>query len=209
MAESIDVRSKEQVSVLQDLLKNGHPTIILIYADWCGHCHRYMPTWADLEKTPGRTANMAKVHHDMQDAVPEIAKADIQGYPSVIKVNPDGTLESYTTPESGEKTNAMPAMRDMPTMKAEVQGTKKVVQGGGGSRSSRSSSRQAGGSVLEAFVGAVQQAGPAALLLLTHSAVSKGRPRPSRRAPKRQTRRGSSRRRAFRTRGNRGSTRRA
>jgi F0F1-type ATP synthase membrane subunit b/b' len=54
---------------------------------------------------------MAKVHFDMQEKIPNIAKAKINGYPSVIKVLPNGTVEEYKD-ESGESTNAVPNMRD-------------------------------------------------------------------------------------------------
>ncbi len=116
----LDVRSATDASKLNSLLKNGNITLILIYADWCGHCHKYLPTWSDLEKTPGRKANMARVHYDMQEKVPAIADAKIQGYPSVVKVLPSGELEEYETPESEEPTNAVPDMRDMSEMKKEL-----------------------------------------------------------------------------------------
>jgi chemotaxis protein histidine kinase CheA len=43
--------------------------------------------------------------------IPNIANAKINGYPSVIKVKPDGTIEEFKN-ESGESTNAIPNMRD-------------------------------------------------------------------------------------------------
>ena len=86
-------------------------TLVLIYADWCPHCHEYLPTWDEFANLPGRNANMAKVHFDMQEKIPTIANAKINGYPSVIKVLPDGTIEEFKN-ESGESTNALPNMRD-------------------------------------------------------------------------------------------------
>ena len=86
-------------------------TLVLIYADWCPHCHEYLPTWDEFANLPGRNANMAKVHFDMQEKIPAIANAKINGYPSVIKVLPDGTIEEFKN-ESGESTNALPNMRD-------------------------------------------------------------------------------------------------
>jgi thiol-disulfide isomerase/thioredoxin len=140
------------------MFKNGAPTLVLIYADWCGHCHKYLPTWAELEKTPGRTSNMARVHYDMQEKIPEIASAKIQGYPSVIKVLPSGEIKSYNSSNSEEKTNAMPEMRNTEVMKSEL--------------TSNDSSAQSGGSIIGAFMGAIQAAGPASLLLLAHGALT-------------------------------------
>jgi thiol-disulfide isomerase/thioredoxin len=273
----LDVRSTTDANKLNSLIKNGNITLILIYADWCGHCHKYLPTWSELEKTPGRKANMARVHYDMQEKVPAITNAKIQGYPSVVKVLPSGELEEYNIPESEEPTNALPAMRDMPVMKKEliapaapaaaapasnmkrafapqrampramprraVSNTRKnnkaakaaqpasappaigrpafaprsdeeipglqngiIYQGGARRRSTRRSGKQRGGmaGLASAFMGAIKAAGPAALLLLAHGALSDRKKEMKTlggfKGPKKQTRRASTRRASTRRR---------
>ena len=117
---SLDVRKENQLVNLNIRISEGPVIYILIYADWCGYCTKYKPLWNSLEKTPGRIAHMASIHHDMVDKLPLLANAQIQGYPSVVKVFPSGKIEEYTIPNSSEKTNAMPTMRDETAMKEEL-----------------------------------------------------------------------------------------
>lgn len=215
----IDVRSEKQVPELEKLIAAGPITFILVYADWCGHCHRYMPTWKEFEKVPGRTANIAKVHHDMMENVPTIKNAKIQGYPSVIRVEPSGKITDYKVPGSPEEvTNAMPTMRDKNAMVRELKsasapvpptvkitapssnsgepGFQDEVAEAGDLRTKNALLPQqgGGGSIAAAFMSAVQAAGPAALLLAATSLLPRrGRSR-TYKSPKRSSHRGSTRR---------------
>jgi len=116
---NISVRSPEEVKDLESLIKTGPVTLVLVHADWCGHCQTYKPMWSELENVPGRTANMAMIHHDMVEKSPTLKNAKIPGYPTVLKVYQNGHIEEYKGEEKG-KTNAVPNMRDMPTMKKEI-----------------------------------------------------------------------------------------
>ena len=217
-SKPLDVRSPEQASELEKMIKAGPLAFILVYADWCGHCHKYMPTWKKFEKTPGRTANIAKVHHDMLENVPTIKDAKIQGYPSVIRVEPSGKITDYKVPGSPEVTNAMPIMRDEAAMMKELKaasnaaklsptpplkgpamdrgepGIQDDIAEAGDLRAKNALLPQQGGgvSVAAAFMSAVKAAGPAALLLAATSLL----PRRSRtyKSPKKSSPRGSTRR---------------
>jgi hypothetical protein len=92
-------------------------------------------------------------------------------------------------------------MRDEEAMKKELTsgqsaGSRNRFRQGGGSRNRKTYKQggsQKGGDVISAFMGAVQTAGPAALLLLAHGALT-SKQKGGFKAPKRQTRRGKSRR---------------
>ena len=120
IAEPIDVRNEKQSEKAESLIKTGPITFVLVYADWCGHCHNYLPTWKEMEAMPNRKANIVSVHHDMMEKIPSIANAKIQGYPSVIKVSPSGSITEYKVPNTNEVTNAVPFMRNMDEMKKEL-----------------------------------------------------------------------------------------
>jgi thiol-disulfide isomerase/thioredoxin len=115
---AIDVRNKKQIPALEKMLKGQGVTFVLIYADWCGHCQRFKPTWAKYAQTPGRTANIASVHHDMQALSPTLKNAQIEGYPSVVRVLPSGKLAEFQSPAG--VTNAIQNMRDEQAMVAEL-----------------------------------------------------------------------------------------
>lgn len=174
----MDVRTEADAKKVGPVIAKGPVTFILVWADYCGHCHTFMPTWSEYEAIPGRKANIVKIHHDMVEKIPMLQNVKLEGYPSVIKVQPDGTIEEYK--EGGSTTNALPHMRDKDHMIRELTGT----QSGGYSQ------------LASAFAQAIQKAGPASLLLVAHNAFSKSNKQKrtrSFRSPKRSTRRGSTR----------------
>ena len=211
----LDVREETQIPELHQLILSSPTTYILIHADWCGHCHRYMPKFEEIAKTPGRVANMAAVHHDIAEKVSELANAKITGYPSVVKVTPDGKVEDFKVPGTGETTNVVPQMNDPKVMKQLVKAVETAqpntkLPGPQGTLLSNTNfieknaeitknSPQAGGaygSVLNAFVGALNKAGPAALLLLGSTLLPKQKQKRGKtyKSPKKASRRASTRR---------------
>jgi thiol-disulfide isomerase/thioredoxin len=190
----VTVEDDSKITHVEALIHQGPITFVLVYADWCGHCKKYKPSWKDLEKTPGRTANIVSVRDDMLPKIPTIANAKIQGYPSVIKVTPTGQIEEYKVQGTEEVTNAMPNMRDMAEMKKEL--TQAPPPADSKIPGPQSGIVMTGGfmaeSVLGSLLGAVKHAGPAALLLLGHSMLP--RKRKTFKSPKRSSHRASTRR---------------
>ena len=208
-SKPVHVRKPEQVPELESLIHMGPVTFILVHADWCGHCQTYKPKWKEFETTPGRIANIASVHHDMMEKIPSIANAKIEGYPSVIKVEPSGAISEYKVPGSGTTTNAVPFMREETKMVKELTSQAAPMDTGvpgpqAGirnveetlSKEGMIATPQRGGfanSVLGSLVGALQQAGPAAVLMFANAMLPK-RSTKTYKSPKRSSRRASTRR---------------
>ena len=103
----VDVRSRSKVAEFEKLLEKGPITIVLIYADWCGACHRFRETtWNKLQNMQNRTLNIGAVREDML-ANTSLNSAKISHYPSLLLVGQDKKPAEFKTP-TGEITNALP-----------------------------------------------------------------------------------------------------
>lgn len=113
-----DIRSAKDIAKLLKILAERPITLVLVYADWCGHCHTYKAdTWKTLSEIPNRTVGMAQVNGDILEQSP-LKNAAISGYPSVLVVDKDGKMAEFK--ENGEPTNAVPNARDTEAMTALV-----------------------------------------------------------------------------------------
>lgn len=103
----VDVRKSSDVPALEGILGLGPITLVLVYADWCGHCTRFKKDmWNEVSNMPNKTINTASVHYDMLDKT-SLAGSKIDGYPSLLLVGKDKKPAEYTSPE-GNVTNAIP-----------------------------------------------------------------------------------------------------
>jgi hypothetical protein len=114
----VDVRSKKDVGAFESLLGRGPLTIVLVYADWCGHCQTFKQNmWNEASSMPKKNLNTASVHYDMLDKT-SLKNAKIDGYPSLLLVGTNKQPASFKG-ESGE-TNAMPAPESVEELKNMV-----------------------------------------------------------------------------------------
>ena len=103
----VDVRSADKVGAFEGMLGSGPITLVLVYADWCGHCQRFKKeTWNDLTAMSNRKMNIAAVRDDMLPKT-SLANSKIKGYPSLMLVGTDKRPAEFS--EDGEVTNAMPS----------------------------------------------------------------------------------------------------
>lgn len=92
----LDVRTPKTLKEFEKRIKKGPLTIILVYADWCGHCHTMMPHFDAAAKSPSRSIQAVKVNEQMlsdvnstvNKTINKSAKPlNVEGYPSIILVD--------------------------------------------------------------------------------------------------------------------------
>jgi thiol-disulfide isomerase/thioredoxin len=69
-------------------LKNN--TIIFFYADWCGHCKTFMPTWKEF-KNKINTKEYNIIEIESQNPFTQKIKM-LRGYPSIFYINNDKNI---------------------------------------------------------------------------------------------------------------------
>jgi len=109
----IDVRSSKHLKEFEKRIKSGPLTIILVYADWCPHCHTMMPHFDAAAKSANRSIQAVKVNETMMPAInstvtSNINKAakriDVNSFPSIIVVNNKGEKVTDIEPVRNTKT---------------------------------------------------------------------------------------------------------
>jgi thiol-disulfide isomerase/thioredoxin len=92
----LDVRTPKQLKEFEKRIKKGPLTIIMVYADWCGHCHTMMPHFKEASKSPNRQIQSIMLNEEMMDSANSYINKNINhsakpinvsGYPSLILVD--------------------------------------------------------------------------------------------------------------------------
>lgn len=83
------------------------PAVVLVYADWCGYCKRYMPYFEKLYNQYYTKYNFSMVNGDTNAAVARQLK--INGYPSVFIVDKKYKQQIYISYEYYLDNDAMTA----------------------------------------------------------------------------------------------------
>lgn len=86
-AAKMDVRSEGQFSALKSLMESKPVILVLVYADWCGHCRSFKPDWKALEGMPDRNVPMVAINDEMFPKSPLNTMMKVDGYPTVTVVN--------------------------------------------------------------------------------------------------------------------------
>jgi hypothetical protein len=95
------------VKSFENMLSQGPLTLVLIYADWCGACHRFRDeVWSNLTQLKNATVNRAAVRDDML-AKTSLSNVEKKFYPTLLLVGTDKKPATFPSEEGGT-TNAMP-----------------------------------------------------------------------------------------------------
>ena len=114
----LKVDAKHKIPEFEQQIKAGTINFVLVYADWCGACHRFMDNiWNPMCKGKAKHNRLA-VRDDMIKGT-SLANANFDYLPSVLIVDEAGQLQSFKTPE-GKDTNAMPTPKSLSDMKRIV-----------------------------------------------------------------------------------------
>lgn len=75
-------------------------SITLYYANWCGHCHSFMPTW-DALKGFFKQHSITATQYEDKTHPEEIKSAGVRGFPT-IKINKNGKEYEYRGPRDAD-----------------------------------------------------------------------------------------------------------
>ena len=98
MFPPLDVQSKEDIAKAIKQIMKGPVTILLVYADWCGHCHEMMPHWDAAAKSPSRTVPSIKLNEKNTESFNAAlshlnqnqSSIHVSGYPTVLVLDNKG-----------------------------------------------------------------------------------------------------------------------
>jgi thiol-disulfide isomerase/thioredoxin len=114
-ADGMDIASEQDLGKLSDLLAKHKIVVVLVHADWCGHCQTFKPLWEDYKKIPGRNVPMVSVNEKVLAKTP-FKDAKLDGFPSTLVYSgKDGSFGSFKK-ENGEETHSVPNARDKAVM---------------------------------------------------------------------------------------------
>ena len=87
---------------MDNTIRKGPLTLVLVFSTSCPHCHTYMPIWNKLCKTKGRKANMISMEASTYQQTPLAQKKQVSGVPTVLYINKQGEISEIEKPRDTE-----------------------------------------------------------------------------------------------------------
>jgi thiol-disulfide isomerase/thioredoxin len=88
----LNVTSASQFGELGKILDKHPLVLVLVYADWCGHCQHFKPEWKNISKTANRNMPMVSVRDDVFPASPLKNLVTPEGFPTVAVVSKPNSM---------------------------------------------------------------------------------------------------------------------
>jgi thiol-disulfide isomerase/thioredoxin len=81
-------------------IKTNMPGMLLIYANWCGHCKSFMPLFNEIKRDIGHKFSCLSIENSQLEIYPELSKAlDFSYFPTIKFFDQNGKIIS-TYPEN-------------------------------------------------------------------------------------------------------------
>lgn len=96
----VSTNDKKKVNTFLDMIKSGRTIIVLVYANWCGHCHTFKPIF-DKAASAGNTKVAAAIESEALSTInASLPKPiSVEGYPTVIAIGDKGNqIAEMSTP---------------------------------------------------------------------------------------------------------------
>jgi thiol:disulfide interchange protein len=111
---TLNVDNVSKIPSLEKALKSGRINIILVFAEWCGACHKFRKNIWNPMMRKGALHNRIAVRDDMVGKS-SLANTKFDYLPSILVVDEKGVAQTFKTPE-GKVTNATPTPKNLNDM---------------------------------------------------------------------------------------------
>lgn len=103
--------TKQNINKFNKAYSNDN-MIVLVYADWCGACERFKPTWQNFTENFHKDKNSknvkifqledSQINSNKRNKVIKKISAQFQGFPSVFYINKNENIDTLI---GSDKTN--------------------------------------------------------------------------------------------------------
>jgi len=106
----VNIDSEENLNEADKRIQIGPITLVVFYAPWCGHCRNLEPVLDELENSPDRSVQVARVRDDMVSKS-SLKNVEFSGYPHLMLVKKDKSIVNFKKSD-GSLTNSIPDYRN-------------------------------------------------------------------------------------------------